>query len=303
MTSSVAAPISSPGATFDLGRLEGPVLAFGGPYGNLQATEALLAEARRLSVPARNTICTGDTVAYCADPARTVAALRAAGVVVLMGNCEEALGQDRSDCGCGFDPDSPCDVLAREWFAHARAALDADAKAWMARLPRRVRFVLGGAHFAVVHGGGGDIARYLFPSTPPDVYRQEFDRLEAEAPTDAVIAGHCGIPFSVSVDGRLWHNPGVIGLPANDGRPDVWYSLLVAGDGRIDVLHAPLAYDHRAAAGRMLEAKLPRAYATALLSGLWPDMGVLPEAERQGQSQPLPPGCFAWTVPARIATA
>jgi len=45
----------------DLG--DGPALIFGGPYSNLQATEALLAEAAALGVPADRTVCTGDVAA------------------------------------------------------------------------------------------------------------------------------------------------------------------------------------------------------------------------------------------------
>jgi len=293
----------APTTTLDLGRLDGPVLAFGGPYGNLQATEALLAEARRLGISARNLICTGDVVAYCADPAPTVALLRAAGVQVMMGNCEESLGFGRDDCGCGFEAGSACDTLAAEWYAYAIHALDADAKTWMAARPRRIRFVLGGARFAVVHGGAGDIARFLFGTSPPGFFREEFDRLEREAPTDAVIAGHCGVPFSTRVDGRLWHNPGVIGMPANDGRREVLYSLLVPGEDGIDVRHLPLAYDHASAARRMKDVNLAAPYAEALTSGLWPDMSVMPEAERLRRGRPLVPGRFAWRAPAPLATA
>ncbi|MEK7246196.1 MAG: metallophosphoesterase family protein [Pseudomonadota bacterium] len=298
MTTPVTVPATARAApVLDLGPLEGPVLCFGGPYGNLQATEALLAEATRLVIPAGNIICTGDVAAYCADPAATVARLRAAGVHVLMGNCEEALGLGHVDCGCGFEAASPCDALAREWFAYADAALDAEAKAWMAALPRRIRFVLGGRRFAVVHGGAADIARFIFASAPDQVFREEFARLGAEAPTDAppieaVVAGHCGLPFSAAVDGRLWHNPGVIGMPANDGRPEVWYSLLVPSLDGIEIRHVALAYDYRAAAGRMNKAGLARPYAEALESGLWPDMGVLPAPERLKRGKPLVPARF-----------
>ena len=52
-------------------RLDAPVLFFGGPNSNLQATEALLAEARRLDVPPERIVCTGDVVAYCGDPRAT----------------------------------------------------------------------------------------------------------------------------------------------------------------------------------------------------------------------------------------
>ena len=286
-------------ATLDLGALDGPVLCFGGPYGNSQATEALLAQARRLGVPGANILCTGDVVAYCADPAATVALIRHAGVHVLMGNCEEALGLARGDCGCGFAPDSPCDVLSREWFAHAQRELAAEAKAWMAALPRRIRFVLSGRRFAVIHGGAADIGRFIFASTPARDKEREFDLLDAEAPgqpsVEAVIAGHCGLPFSELIGAKLWHNPGVIGMPANDGRTETWFSLLMprAHNG-IEIRHLPLAYDHQAAARRMGEIALGPAYARALVSGLWPDMGVLPETERAGRQKPLRPWRFAW---------
>ena len=34
----------------NLGRIDGPLLVFGGPYSNIEATRAVLAEARRLGV-------------------------------------------------------------------------------------------------------------------------------------------------------------------------------------------------------------------------------------------------------------
>ncbi len=38
--------------TLELGVIDGPLLVFGGPYGNLQATRALQAEADGLCIPA-----------------------------------------------------------------------------------------------------------------------------------------------------------------------------------------------------------------------------------------------------------
>ena len=43
---------------------DGPLLVFGGPYSNLQATRAVLDEAARRGIPAERVICTGDVVAY-----------------------------------------------------------------------------------------------------------------------------------------------------------------------------------------------------------------------------------------------
>lgn len=56
--------------------MDGPVLIFGGCYSNLEATQAMLAEAARLDVPPARMICTGDVVAYCADALDTVRLIR-----------------------------------------------------------------------------------------------------------------------------------------------------------------------------------------------------------------------------------
>ncbi len=70
------------------------------------------------------------------------------------------------------------------------------------------------------------------------------------------------------VDGLLWHNPGAIGVPANDGTPRVWFSVIEPGDVDIEIRHLPLEYDHGAAASAMRAARLPDGYADALSSGL-----------------------------------
>src|SRR3954451_18159507 len=112
--------------------LTGPLLLFGGPYSNLEATRAVLAEAERCQIPPERIVCTGDVVAFGADAKATVDLVRASGIHVVMGNCEEALSMRAADCACGFAPGSTCERLSTAWFAYADRALDADVRAWMA---------------------------------------------------------------------------------------------------------------------------------------------------------------------------
>jgi uncharacterized Fe-S cluster-containing radical SAM superfamily protein len=270
--------------------MDGPVLVFGGAYSNLEATEAVLAEARVRGIPPRRILCTGDIVAYAADAKPTLALLRHAGMHMIMGNCEESLAAGSEDCGCGYAEGSACDRLAVEWYAHASRSLDGEDRAFMAGLPRRVDIVLAGRRLAVVHGSARQINRFVFASTPRAVKREEL----AAAAADGVIGGHCGIPFTEIVDGRLWHNAGAIGMPANDGTPRSWFSILTPGADGIAVAHHALTYDYRAAAAKMRRAGLPEGYAAALETGLWPSLDVLPPAERKGSSVPLAPGGVLW---------
>jgi predicted phosphodiesterase len=70
-------------------------------------------------------------------------------------------------------------------------------------------------------------------------------------PIDAIIGGHSGLPFTQMLGSRLWHNPGGIGMPANDVTHRGWYSILVTEDGGIDIALHALDYDHAAATGTL----------------------------------------------------
>lgn len=270
------------------------VLLFGGCYSNLQATSTLLEEAQRLGIPPSLTFCTGDVVAYGADPAATVDIVRRAGVQVVMGNCEESLGSRAQDCGCGFTAGSACDRLSTAWYSHADALLDDEARQWMRDLPRRIDLLIGGRRLAVLHGSPERINEFVFNSRSS----RDLQQLVHAAGCDGVIGGHCGIPFTRVIGDLLWHNPGVIGVPANDGTPRVWFSVLEPGRDAIEVRHLSLEYDHQAAAAAMRAARLPQGYADALSSGLWPSLDVLSPEDLARTGQALAPRTLRWLTPA-----
>lgn len=269
---------------------DGPVLIIGGPYGNLEATRAVLAAGAALGIPPERTICTGDVVAYCADPAATVAAIRAAGVRVVMGNVEQALGADASDCGCDFPADSAAKADARSWYAFAGAEIDADARRWMADLPGAIHFTLGRRRLVAVHGAPSRINHALYASSPATDITAEI----AASGCDGVITGHCGLPFTRVIDGRLWVSAGAVGMPANDGTPRTWFALLQPDADGILVEHRALGYDHRRAAAKMRARGLPEGYARALETGLWPNPDILPAVEKAGGGIALAPEPVAW---------
>jgi uncharacterized radical SAM superfamily Fe-S cluster-containing enzyme len=269
---------------------DGPLIIFGGPYSNLEATQAILDQAADLNIPPRRIICTGDVVAYGADPGATVQLVREAGCHVVMGNCEESLAAGATDCGCGFPEGSACEQRSVAWFAHAVGALTVDARAWMAGLPRRLDIAIGEYRLAVVHGGVERLNQFIFASTAAATKVEELTK----AGVDGIIAGHCGLPFTQTVGERLWHNAGAIGMPANDGTPRVWYSLLVPEADGLAVDHRATDYDHEMAAAKMRRAGLPEDYATALLTGLWPSCDVLPWKEIRERGVPLQEGRVSW---------
>ena len=267
-----------------IGSFSDRVLIFGGPYSNLQATQAMRQAADELGIGAQQIICSGDLVAYCGRPEATVNAIRDWGIAVVMGNCEQSLALDQDDCGCGFDADSLCSTLAVDWYAFARSRVSRENKQWMQHLPRHVDFNLGGQHLRVIHGGSEQINQFIFYSSDRREKQSQLDQTQV----DVIIGGHCGIPFGQKLGAQSWLNAGVIGLPANDGTPDGWFMLLqCAADNRLTASWHRLSYDHHGAARDMHNQALTRQYHDALLNGLWPSIDILPEHERSRRGQPL----------------
>jgi len=255
----------------DLGEIDGPVLLFGGVYGNLQALEAVLEVALGLGAAP---VCTGDIVAYCADGEACCALFRREGIATIAGNCERNLAEGAPDCGCGFEEGTTCDRLSAAWFAHAQATVSAASLAWMRGLPDRITFTHNGRRYGVLHGGADDIARFIWPRS---VLAEHFAQANAQmGPLDAVVSGHCGLGFQ---QGR-WINAGATGMPPNSGRPETCYAVLSKSALRFKRLE----YNHKAAASAMVSVGLVQGYEQALASGCWPSEDVLPRALRRAAS-------------------
>ena len=269
--------------TVNLGNLSKPVLVCGGAYGNLQALEKLAELQCTLDIADNHVIHTGDAVAYCADTSASVRYIASRRWHAIKGNVEEQIALGGDDCGCGFEQGSACDAASVRWYAHSVATLSADARQWMAALPAKLIFSMGGITAQVVHGSPLRSNRFMFASLPDVEFQHELD----QAAVDLVVAGHTGIPFTKAVGHRYWHNSGALGMPANDGTGRVWASVLRPALNGLDITHHAIEYD-AATAARLIRAQhLPRGYAEALETGLWPSLDILPETEKAAAGTPL----------------
>lgn len=260
----------------NIGTLKGRLLVFGGPYSNLQATEAVLEKAKALEIPSTHIICTGDVTAYCGQPEETSRLIHDSGIHVIQGNCDESLANDSEDCACGFDENTACEVFADRWYNFSRQETSAEMKKWMGTLPFRIEFDFAGKKFHVLHGSNDQINEFVFASASTDYLMDQISKTGA----DIVIGGHNGMHFTSVIGDKVWHNAGVVGMPANDGTPRTWYSIIEEKEGQIYFSHHTLDYDYAVAAQIMNDAGL-KEYAQTITTGLWPSLDVLPEEEKQ----------------------
>ncbi|GGK77646.1 metallophosphoesterase family protein [Amphritea balenae] len=263
-----------------------PLLIFGGAYSNLQATQSLRQIATKLQIPAGNVLCTGDLVAYCAQPDETVDFIRDWDIAVVAGNCEESIGASAEDCGCGFSEGTTCDLLSAQWYNYTLPRVSDDNKTWMRQLPASISFDYLGYTFTAIHGGVEQSNQFVFDSDSVTLKQRQLETAQSEV----IIAGHCGIPFGNRTKQGLWLNAGVIGMPANDGNTSTWYMLISRQSKQLKISWHQLSYDHNQTADEMHKAGLNNGYMQALGNGIWPSHDVLPDEEqnRTGKQIKLP---------------
>lgn len=263
----------------DLGTLQGDLLVFGGVYSNLQALERMMEIAEEKGFAPENVVCTGDVVGYCAQPQECLEAVRDWGIHVVAGNVEIQLRDDSDICGCNFEEGSRCDGFSQLWYPYAKLHVDPAIYPWLAGLPDHIRFEYGGRSFYVLHGAVEDTSGFVFRSTPWAEKKAQLEAVGAEV----ILGGHCGLPFN-DVQGReAWLNPGVIGMPANDGTTRVWYMILKENEFGPYFSHHHFEYDHVTAADLMRKNHLPPEYAHTLETGIWDNCEILPTAETREQ--------------------
>lgn len=259
----------------NLGTVKGPVLLFGGIYSNLQALEELKRIAESLHISPENCICTGDIVGYCAQPEETVQLFKLWGAQSILGNVEVQLRDGAEDCGCDFKAGSRCDSFSQLWYPFAQQQLSKDSIDFVSGLPDHIRFNYANKTVTIVHGSYENISEFIFKSTPWERKENSIQATQSEV----IIAGHCGLPFYHEQDNNLWLNPGVIGMPANDGNPLVWYAILDDATGRLAYKHHNMSYNHTLASRLMRDVPVPQEYARTLVTGIWDNTEILPPTE------------------------
>lgn len=270
--------------THSLGQIKGRLLIFGGVYSNLQALQQIRIIAEDLGISAKNIICTGDVVGYCAQPEECVQEVMRWGIHCIAGNVEIQLREGEEDCGCNFEDGSRCNLFSRQWYPYAQSQLSKFSIDWMKTLPDFLRFQYGRHRAFVLHGSFHETSEFIFASTPLEVKQNNFTATSSSL----ILAGHCGLPFSQTQNDQYWLNAGVIGMPANDGRTSVWYLLLdLCSNGDLTYQNENLDYDYSTAAQLMRELHLPLTYAQTLETGIWDNCEILPEKETRLQGKEI----------------
>jgi predicted phosphodiesterase len=253
------------------------VAFLGGIYSNYLALQAAIPIARGRSAEA--TVALGDFGAFGPHPDRTMELLRRAALPAIQGNYEEALVAGADDCRCGYT-DPRDNEFAQLSYDYTRSSTSREHVAHMATLPRGIRLTLGGRRVLLCHGSPRRINEFLWESTTP---RGFIARLLEEHDADVIVCTHTGLPWQrwLEPGRRGIVNVGALGRPANDGRPEVWFTMIEAGGDGLEAEFVPVSYDQERLAREMEEEKLPPEFVETIRTGWWTTcLEILPGKER-----------------------
>jgi predicted phosphodiesterase len=249
---------------------------FGGIYNNYRALEVALADAQRRKADA--IYCLGDMGAFGPCPDRVYPLLRDHNVQCIQGNYDNSLAGGLADCQCGYT-DPRDNYFARISYNYTFKNTSEQNKAWLRTLPATLRLEVEGRRVLLCHGSPRKMNEFLWESTSPDSF---LEYLLEVSNADIICATHTGIKWRRSLSrNRHFINVGVLGRPENDGRTNVWYTLLTISGDDVDVAFIPIEYDCKALAADMESEGLPDEFIETILTGWWTTcLEILPHKER-----------------------
>jgi predicted phosphodiesterase len=252
------------------------IAVFGGVYSNYLALGEALRDVRRRGVDAA--CCLGDLGAFGPHPDRAFPLLVEHGVLCIQGNYDHSVGNGLADCRCGYT-DPRDNHFARLSYDYTFRNTSSVWRSWMKELPAQRRLRLGRYEVLLCHGSPRRVNEFLWESTTSTPF---LEHLAEAHRADVILATHTGIKWHRRLGGgRHFVNVGVLGRPENDGRTNVWYTLLEARpDFRVEFV--PVEYDHERLGQEMQAEKLPEEFVATVRTGWWTTcLEVLPARERR----------------------
>lgn len=234
------------------------IAIFSDVHGNVHALSAVLADIDTQRVD--RVLCLGDLVGYGAFPNEVIQLIRERDIATIMGNYDDGVGYDRSDCGCAYTtPDDR--ERGHQSLAWTRQIVTPENKSFLRRLPLKLDMQLFGRKLAFVHGSPRRINEYLTEDRPAASLERALDAAGA----DIVVCGHTHVPYHRTLGNRHVVNVGSAGKPKH-GDPRACYAVIeINGGFFVDFRYVD--YDHETAAAAVRAIGLPVEFAEALRAG------------------------------------
>jgi len=202
-------------------------------HGNLPALEAVLDDTRKDSVDEIWNL--GDITGYVPFPAGVIELLRSRRAISIIGNYDQKVlafrdhkdqwkGKKRSDKYKAF-----------EWNY---TQLCGEEREFLESLPESIHIEIAGLDVTLVHAGEDADGPGITADTPPE-YLENLARIHK---TDVLLFGHSHVPMIRRVRGKVFINPGSVGVPDSDDLR-ACYAVLRIANGKVEADLRRIEYD------------------------------------------------------------
>ncbi len=228
-------------------------------HSNIGALEAVLEDIEKRRP--ESIICAGDLVGYAPFPNKVIELLKKRQIPCVMGNYDDAVGNERLICGCDFK-DEKAQELGERSIAWTRENVHEGNKEFLRNLPGEFHFRMGKYNVKIVHGSPHRLNEYLCEDIADDYLKE----LLTESNSDVLICGHTHIPYYKKLDDdKHVINAGSVGKPKH-GDPHAVY-VMIEISKTVQVDFRKVQYDYESVARAIEASGLPREFAVKLRTG------------------------------------
>jgi putative phosphoesterase len=226
-------------------------------HSNIYGLEAVVKDATAKSVD--QIVCLGDMVGYYTFPNEVIELIRKERILTIMGNYDDAVGNERMVCGCDYpDPrDAENASTSLNWTIDNTSD---ENKKFLRELPLEMVFKFEGKTIRFVHGSPRLINEYLKENS------KEAEEVMGSLVEDILVCAHTHKPYYKMYGNKMIVNSGSAGKPKT-GNPDANYVILdiSSGEVKVDIVEVP--YDFEKTAKAAEEQGMPKVFADILRTG------------------------------------
>ncbi|MVX66336.1 YfcE family phosphodiesterase [Clostridium chromiireducens] len=225
-------------------------------HSNILALESVLEDIKTKQVDL--IVCLGDLVGYCTFPNEVINLIRERNIITIMGNYDEAVGNEMLVCGCDYpDPkDAENAGLSLNWTIDN---VTEENKKFLRELPSELKLTFKGKNILFVHGSPRKINEYLKENS------EEAGEVMEVFKEDVLVCAHTHKPYYKMYDNKVLINSGSTGKPKT-GNPKANYVIIeVLEDVKVEIIE--VAYDFEKIASAIEENELPKEFANIIRTG------------------------------------
>jgi len=225
-------------------------------HSNILALENVLKDIKSKKVDL--TVCLGDLVGYCTFPNEVINLIRERNIVTIMGNYDEAVGNEMLVCGCDYpDPkDAESSCLSLNWTIDN---ITEENKKFLRELPSSLNLNFKEKSITFIHGSPRRINEYLKENS------EEAKEVMESLREDVLVCAHTHEAYYKRYGNKLLINSGSVGKPKT-GNPKSNYVIMeVRDEVKVEIIEVD--YDFEKIARAIEESGLPKEFANIIRTG------------------------------------